>query len=108
MARAGKYGEDEELAIDNNKLIVGFTEVPSLEDFGGVAADAADTVWDQLYKVVEQSMPEKKPRGVSNITGQLSALVLAMKKDDLVVLPRKLTSQIAVGRINWRLPLPTG
>jgi restriction system protein len=90
LARAGKMGEDEDFALENNLAIIGFREVPSLED-------AKD--YDAVFKLVEASLPNKKVRAVGNFAGQLWAFALAMKEGDLVVLPRKLTAQIAIGRV---------
>lgn len=90
LARAGKSGEDEEVALDEGMAVVGFTEIPSLE---------ACKDYDAIYALVEKSLPGAKTRAVGNFAGQLWAFVLAMKEGDLVVLPRKLTSQIAIGRV---------
>ena len=90
LARAGKNGEDEELALENNLAIIGFREVPSVELAGDYKAVA---------KLVSTSLPEKAPRARGNFAGQIWAFALAMRKGDLVVLPRKLTSQIAIGRV---------
>jgi restriction system protein len=90
LVRAGKFGEDEETALEKNLAIIGFTEIPSLED-------AKD--YDSFFKIVENSLPEAKPRAVANLAGQLWAFAAAMKNGDLVVMPRKLTSQIAIGRV---------
>ncbi|MFC1888541.1 restriction endonuclease, partial [Thermodesulfobacteriota bacterium] len=40
-----------------------------------------------------------KSRAAGNYAGQLWAFVISMKKGDTVVLPRKLTSQIALGKV---------
>src|SRR5690348_14800050 len=90
LARAGKYGEDEEYVLDNNLAVIGYTNVPSLE---------ASTDYAAVFKVVEQAMPGAKTRAIGNVAGQLWAFALAMKPGDIVVLPRKLTSQIALGRV---------
>jgi restriction system protein len=90
LARAGKSGQDEEIALDSGIAIIGFNEVPSLEG-------ARD--YDAIFDLVEKTLPGAKPRKIGNLAGQLWAFVLAMKENDLVVLPRKLTSQIAVGRV---------
>ena len=90
LARAGRGGEDEEFALDNNLAILGLQEVPSAEgakDYYAVA------------KLVEDSFPGRKSRSIGNLAGQLWAFALAMQEDDIVVLPRKLTSQIAIGRV---------
>jgi restriction system protein len=90
LTRAGKRGEDEEFALEHGAAVIGFQEVPSLEG-------AKD--YDAVLKIVRDSLPTKKPRAIGNIAGQLWAFAVAMDKDDLVVLPRKLTSQVAIGRV---------
>ena len=90
LARAGRRGEDEEFALENNLAIFGLPEVPSAErakDYYAVA------------KLVEDGFPGRKPRSIGNLAGQLWAFTLLMQEDDIVVLPRKLTSQIAIGRV---------
>jgi restriction system protein len=90
LARAGKNGEDEEYALEHGLAIIGFREEPGLE---GV------TDYGTLSKLVAAANPGAKPRAVGNFAGQLWTFALAMKKGDIVVLPRKLTSQIAIGRV---------
>ena len=90
LARAGRSGEDEDRALENNVAIVGFREVSSL---------AATTDYDGVHRIVSNAFPDAKPRAVGNFAGQLWAFAVAMKEGDLVVLPRKLTSQIAIGRV---------
>jgi len=90
LVRAGKSGQDEELALDSGLAVVGFREVPNLEgakDYKGV------------FKLVEESYPGAKTRKIGNFAGQLWTFAHAMKEGDFVVLPRKLTSQIAIGRV---------
>ena len=90
LTRAGQSGEDEDRALDNNVAIVGFQQVPSL---------AAPTDYEGVHEIVAKAFPDSKPRAVSNFAGQLWAFAVAINVGDLVVLPRKLTSQIAIGRI---------
>ncbi|QYR52948.1 restriction endonuclease [Lysobacter soyae] len=90
LTRAGKLGEDEELALDNDLSIIGFRDIPSLESCND---------YDSVFKIVEAQMPGAKPRAIGNRAGQLWAFSVAMKEGDLVVMPRKLTSQIAIGRV---------
>lgn len=90
LARAGRSGEDEDRALEHNITIVGFHEVPSL---------TTATDYEGVRKVVTRAFPDAKPRTVGNVAGQLWAFAVAMKEGDLVVLPRKLTSQIAIGRV---------
>ena len=90
LTRAGQSGEDEDRALENNIAMVGFQEVPSL---------AAATNYEGVHEIVARAFPDAKPRAVGNFAGQLWAFAVAMKVGDLVVLPRKLTSQIAIGRV---------
>jgi restriction system protein len=90
LTRAGGSGEDEEYALDNGVAIIGFIEFGSLEklsDYNSVVAFVKDT------------KPEFKPRQAGNVAGQLWAFAIAMKVGDIVVLPRKLTSQVALGTV---------
>lgn len=90
LARAGGDGEDENYALDNGLAIIGYSEIPSL-------AGAKD--YDDVLAVVKASLPDSKPRAVGNHAGQLWAFAVAMREGDIVVLPRKLTSQVALGRV---------
>ena len=90
LARAGRNGEDEDLAIENNLAIIDFRDVPSLEG-------AND--YDAVAGLVNEALPDSKPRARGNFAGQLWAFSVAMENEDLVVLPRKLTSQVAIGRV---------
>ena len=90
LARAGRSGEDEDRALEDNIAILGFQEVPSL---------ATATDYEGVHEIVTGAFPDAKPRAVGNSAGQLWAFAVAMKEGDLVVLPRKLTSQIAIGRV---------
>ncbi len=88
LARAGKYGENEEIALENGIAILGFQDVPSLEG-------AKD--YDAVLKIVKEAFPEEKPRAIGNFAGQLWAFAVAMEEGDIVVLPRKTTSHISLG-----------
>ena len=87
LTRAGKGAKTRTSPLRTTSAIIGFQEVPSLE----AAKD-----YDAVFKIVEDSLPGAKPRAIGNIAGQLWAFALAMKEGDIVVLPRKLTSQIAI------------
>ena len=91
LARAGKMGEDEEVALDSDLSIIGFRDIPSL---------ASCATYDDVFNVVGACMPGAKPRAIGNRAGQLWAFCLAMREGDLVAMPRKLTSQIAIGRVS--------
>lgn len=90
LARAGRNGEEETYALENGLAIIGFQDFPSL-------ANAKD--YDAIVTLVKQADPGLKPRTAGNFSGQLWAFAIAMQIGDLVVLPRKLTSQVAIGRV---------
>ncbi len=91
LVRAGSSGEDEEFALENSLLVIGFNEVPSL-------ADAKD--YPAVLSLVTRAMTGAKPRAIGNRAGQLWAFAVAMQKGDIVVMPRKRTSQVALGVID--------
>lgn len=90
VVRAGGLGEDEDYALENNLAIIGFNEIPSL---------AAAKNYEDVFAVVEKALPDKKRRAVGNYAGQIWAFAVDIEPGDLVVLPRKLTSQIAIGEV---------
>jgi restriction system protein len=90
LTRGGKLGEDEDAALDGDLAIIGFRDIPSLESTND---------YDAVFAIVEAHMPGAKPRAIGNRAGQLWAFAIAMQEGDLVVMPRKLTSQLAIGRV---------
>ena len=90
LIRAGRNGEDEECALENNLAVIGFQDVLSLEGAGD---------YDAVVKLVKDALPDEKPRAIGNRAGQLWAFSIGIQDGDIIVLPRKLTSQIAIGRV---------
>lgn len=91
LVRAGRSGEDEDYVLEHGLAVVGFKEVPSLERAGD---------FDDILRIVTAARPTAKPRAAGNFAGQLWAFAVAMQVGDIVVMPRKLTSQIAIGRVS--------
>lgn len=91
VARAGRNGEDEVYALDNGVAIIGFREFPAL-------TEAQD--YDAVLALIKKTRPDLKSRVASNYAGQLWTFASAMQTGDIVVLPRKLTSQVALGRVS--------
>jgi len=90
MVRAGRNGEDEDYSLDHGLAVIGFREFPSLEGLKD---------YNEIFGLVTKAIPDLKPRAAGNYTGQLWAFSIAMKEGDIVVLPRKLTSQVAIGKV---------
>lgn len=92
LVRAGRHGEDEEVARREGLAIIGFEEVPDLRMFR--------TYEDLLNKLLEldpeQSVPRARNRGA-----QLWAFRERMEIGDIVVLPLKTNlGYIALGRVS--------
>ncbi len=90
LARAGDSGQDEEFVLDNSIAVIGFTDIPDLKTAKS---------YEDVSKIISAVRPDAKPRAIGNASGQLWAFALAMKEGDIVVLPRKLTSQVALGKV---------
>jgi len=90
LVRAGRFGEREKAALENNLAIVGFSRVPSL-------ADIKDR--EALRSLVEAAYPEASKHKVTNFTGQLWSFIERIQPGDIIALPRKATSQIALGKV---------
>ena len=95
VARAGRHGEREGYALENNVVVVGWDDVP---DLSGIEDR------DQLLNLLTDTYPDKNPKTIKNWETQLWAFVRRFQKDDLVALPLKTQSAIAFGRIagNYR------
>lgn len=89
LARAGADGQDEEVALESGLAVIGFTEFPSL---------AGLTDYASILNLVTTTVPSLKPRAAGNYAGQLWAFAISMKPGDVVVLPRKRTAQVALGK----------
>ena len=90
LVRAGRNGEDEDYVLTNDLAIIGFREIPSSEE-------AKD--YDEIFKLVNDAYPGGKSQAITNFARQLFAFAVGMREGDVVVLPRKFTSQIAIGRV---------
>jgi len=90
LVRAGKHGEDEELALDQGLAIIGFRDFPPLTEITSVEA---------LVSVMQDRLPEAKRQRIINLAGQFWTFAQRIQVGDLIVLPRKAISQIAIGRV---------
>ncbi len=90
LVRAGADGVDEETVLERNLAIIGFRDFGSLQRVKD---------YDGMVELVKEARPDLKPRAAGNYAGQLWAFAISMKEGDIVVLPRKLTSQVALGKV---------
>jgi restriction system protein len=89
MVRAGRNGEREELALSDGVAVIGWDELPDLS-----SAQSREDIEDLL----KEHHPDAKPKTLMNWATQVWTFVGRIKPDDLVVLPLKTRSAIAVGR----------
>jgi restriction system protein len=91
MVRGGKHGQQEALALENNLACIGWYELPDL-------SGAKNR--NEFRKIVEKTYPRMNEFQLSILSGQLHNFLHEIKVGDLVVMPMKTTSQIAIGKIS--------
>ncbi|WP_029421466.1 restriction endonuclease [Alicyclobacillus macrosporangiidus] len=101
LVRAGRGGEWESFALDNGLAVIGWSELPNLMDVQSR---------DQLYTLLEQTYPGEKRNTLVNWAGQIWPFISVIQPGDVVVLPLKTRSAIAMGEVigpyQYRTDLP--
>lgn len=90
MVRAGKHGEQEQGALDNNVATIGWNELPDLSNLKNR---------EQLIKLYYKAHPNATKPQAANEVGQVWRFTHEIQKGDLVALPLKMRKAIAIGRI---------
>ena len=91
LARAGRTGEDEAVALELGLAIIGFNDIPDLTDVSDSKA-VLDRVW--------QASPGETANRNRNRASQLNAFRLRMQEGDIVALPLKTRpGRVALGRV---------
>jgi restriction system protein len=90
LVRAGRHGEQEQAALGRNVAVIGWNDLPDLSKI---------TSKEALKDLYEQTRPSEKKGTVAARVGEIWAFINRIQLDDLVVLPLKLQSAIAVGRV---------
>ena len=94
MVRAGKNGEREDYALENNVVAAGWSWIQ--QDLSTISSrDELRELLDQVYSVYSTAA-----RG--NWLGQLSLLLFEMRPGDLVAIPLKQRPYVAIGEIASR------
>ena len=89
IVRSGRMGERESWAIENGVAGGGFLEVGSLEN--------CDSREDVRLRIAN-SLPNSKPRKITNFASQLWALKSRIQMNDIIVMPLKSSKAIAIGK----------
>lgn len=92
LARSGKYGENEEVFLNNNHIYMSWD---GLQDTDLSSA----TKLEDIRIILEETYPNESKGRITNWSGQISVHRLYMSKDDWVVMPLKKKPAIAVGQI---------
>lgn len=90
LVRAGRSGENEAVALEKNLVTIGWNNLPDLS--------TVESRKD-LTELYESKFPDASKGKVSNHVGQLWAFCSRINVGDLVVLPLKTQSAIAIGRV---------
>ncbi len=90
LVRAGRSGEREEFALEHGVAVIGWDELP---DLSGVSSR------EEIEELLREAHPGDKPNRLRNWAAQIWTFVGRIQPGDLVVLPLKHRSAIAVGRV---------
>jgi len=90
LVRAGKTGQQEDVALDKGLAVIGWEDLPDLSDVHSR---------EELEELYRKVYPDDKPKAVTNRVAQIWAFRSRIQVDDLVALPLKKQSAIAIGRI---------
>ena len=90
LIRAGKSGERDDFNLEHGQAGLGWANIADLTDVSSRR---------ELEAMVRRALPEASNKTVATHTGQLWALRKRVRVGDLVVLPLKTTSQIALGTV---------
>jgi restriction system protein len=91
LARAGKFGENENYFLENNVICMVWQELAE-SDFSNIKTQ------EQLKEILLNTYQEQS-KSVPNWASQIWIHLNKMKIDDLVILPLKHSRKIAVGKI---------
>lgn len=88
LTRAGRHGEDEATALENGIAIIGWGDV---SDLSKIESHEAMRVHYSSF------FPAAGPKAVINHAAQLWAFAKRIEESDLIILPLKTRSEIAIG-----------
>lgn len=89
MVRAGAYGEQEAIALENGAAVIDWRGLP---DLSGVRTR------EDLAALCRRTYPDASDRQIANWVGKVWAFRERIKEGDLVVLPLHMRAALAIGR----------
>jgi len=92
LVRAGRYGEQEQGALEHSVVTIGWNE------FSDLSKVKTRDELSELYGKVYSDRAAKKMRAINEV-GQVWRFIHEIQKGDLVALPLKTQSAIAIGKV---------
>lgn len=89
LVRAGRQGERELAALEQGRAFIGWSEV----------GDLSELDHSKIVERLEKVGGDWKRRRIASFASQLNRFVNVIRVGDLVVMPRKLTDGIAIGKV---------
>ena len=89
LVRAGKYGQDEDAALNKGLAIIGWHEMPDVSDVPS---------YEEMKRQQAETYPNESPKAVINNAAQLWSFASRIEVGDMAVMPLKTRSAVAVGR----------
>ncbi|MCY4046620.1 MAG: restriction endonuclease [Candidatus Dadabacteria bacterium] len=90
VARAGKHGGEEDLALEQGRAFIGWTHLGDLSDIH---------TREQIRELLEKKYPDWNSYKVGNHTGQIFRFIKEIQVGDLLALPLKKRPTIAFGEV---------
>jgi len=90
LVRAGKYGEDEATALEKGIAIVGWQELPDLSNIKS---------YEDMKKIHREYYPDAAEKSIISNSAQMWAFVGRITKGDIIALPLKTRSSVALGEV---------
>ncbi|MEH7361244.1 restriction endonuclease [Priestia megaterium] len=90
LVRAGRYGDQEQTALDNDIVTIGWNELGDISNYKNK---------EEFFTFFEKVYPNEKPKAIMNKANQVWRFKNEIESGDLVVLPLKQEPSIAVGEV---------
>lgn len=90
MVRAGRFGDRENFALENGVIVIGWRELPDLSSVKS---------FEEMKAFHTKYTPDLSQKTISNFSGQVWAFKGRIQIGDLVALPLKTRSAVAIGKV---------
>lgn len=91
LVRAGRYGEREDLVLQNKVALIGWQELPDLRSL---------PTRKDLAELLQSTYPDLKPKTLLNWESQIWPFVHEIRIDDIIAIPLKHRAVILFGEVS--------